>query len=116
MICLAAGVVRPDSARDPLRSHPPLDRALVLGLPLDQFDESGRLIRRTEVGGAKTFYTYDERGRLIRTVFPDRTTEELEYGSGPLDGKLVAKRDRTGVLHLYFYDDKGKLVGEKIVK
>lgn len=92
---------RPAAVRDPLCALPPLDPDLVMGIPLFRFDERGLIILRIDMGGARTAYAYDRDGRLVRTDFPDGTTELFEFGEGPFANRLVAKRDRRGVLHVY---------------
>jgi RHS repeat-associated protein len=86
-----------------------------------QYDLNGRVLSKTDPLGRVTTYEYDLLGRRTRTLYPDGTDEELEYGAmnpgHPTDpvataGLVVARTDRNGHVTSYEYGANDRLVRE----
>src|SRR5207249_1900567 len=69
-----------------------------------EYYPSGRLSASIDASGRRTTFSYDSRGRLQTTTYPDGTTETLTYGSGATAGLLTSKTDRNAVVEEYEYD------------
>ena len=70
-----------------------------------KYDARGNITERRDETGGITKYDYDDLGRLIRTTYPDSTTEEVQYEAET--GVRTASRDRAGQWLMYSYDDRG---------
>ncbi|MDB4778151.1 hypothetical protein OAG68_01715 [bacterium] len=57
-------------------------------------------------GNETTSYSYDAFGRLIETVFPDSTTEEIAYTS---DGLTTYRKDRSNIVSSVVRDSAGRI-------
>ncbi|NIP97565.1 MAG: hypothetical protein GWO24_30695, partial [Akkermansiaceae bacterium] len=57
--------------------------------------------------GRATTFDYGHRGNLIRTTFPDLTTEESTYDP---DGRRVARTDRLGRTTYTTFDALGRQI------
>jgi RHS repeat-associated protein len=72
------------------------------------YDALGNLTERRDESGETTKYVTDGLGRVIRTDYPDQTTEEIRYEPG--SGRLQATKDRSGHWLAYKYDTGGRVV------
>ncbi len=71
------------------------------------YDAAGRVATSTDAIGRVTSYTYDANSRLIRTDFPDGTSEQTEFDS---NGNEATFTDRAGRVTSQSYDELNRLV------
>lgn len=64
------------------------------------------MTKRTDANGYATRYTYDIRGRLTTTTFPDTSTVVLAYDA---NGHPISRTNQLGKVVTYAYDDAGRL-------
>jgi YD repeat-containing protein len=57
--------------------------------------------------GRSTRFEYDDLGRLVKTIYPDGTTEEMTYDA---EGRRLTFKDRADRVTGYVYDPLGRLV------
>lgn len=69
------------------------------------YDAANRKVQDISTKGEKTSYSYDFRDRLVRTVFPDKTVDEINYN--PMD-RIAWKSFRDGRKVSYEYDKAGR--------
>ena len=72
-----------------------------------KYDTAGRETYRMDAAGNVTTYTYDIRGRLTRTDYPDGTYETASYN---ISQNTVTERNRAGYILVYAYDGLGNLL------
>ncbi len=72
-----------------------------------KYDVAGRETYRMDAAGNVTTYTYDIRGRLTRTDYPDGTYETASYN---ISQNTVTERNRAGYILIYAYDGLGNLL------
>jgi RHS repeat-associated protein len=69
-------------------------------------DDVGRVVSKTDVNGLTTQYTYDRLNRLVRSIYPDTSYVENDWGCCHLDGR----RDRGGNYTRFGYDEVDRLI------
>lgn len=72
-----------------------------------KYDVAGRETYRMDAADNVTTYTYDIRGRLTRTDYPDGTYETASYN---ISQNTVTERNRAGYILIYAYDGLGNLL------
>ena len=70
------------------------------------YDAAGNRISSADGNGNTTTFQYDARKRLVKTVYPDRTSATNSY-DGP--GNLVGVTDAAGAVVRYTYDPANQL-------
>jgi RHS repeat-associated protein len=70
------------------------------------YDLSGNLVTQTDPNGAVTSYQYDDLGRLMKTTFPDGTSELRSYDAV---GNLASRTTPAGAVIDYSYDSLNRL-------
>jgi len=75
-----------------------------------EYADEGRGLRIAETNelGDVTTFEHDTNGRLVKTTFPDGTTQTQVWDE---QGHLVSKADELGNTATFSYDDKGRLIG-----
>src|SRR5438445_2295942 len=71
------------------------------------YDQSGNLLSLTDPNAAVTFYQYDDLNRLVKTTYPDGTSESRSYDAV---GNLVSRTTPAGAVISYSYDSANRLV------
>ena len=69
------------------------------------YDGKGRVASRRDASGFTTAYTYDDNNRLLRTIFPDGTYTENQWGCCVLE----RARDRAGLSTQFIHDALGNI-------
>jgi RHS repeat-associated protein len=85
------------------------------GVTRMEYDAAGNMTARTDPLGRRTEYRFDERNKLVETILPDATPEDLsdnprvrsEYDAA---GRETARIDELGRRTEYEYDALGRLV------
>jgi len=72
------------------------------------YDAAGRLKTTTDPMGRTTERFYDERGRVVKILYADGSTERVFFGTGAEANLVVKKKDRSGVVTNYEYDSAGR--------
>ncbi|WP_018347650.1 polymorphic toxin-type HINT domain-containing protein [Longispora albida] len=72
------------------------------------YNKAGALSSVTDVAGNAWTYEYDLRGRLIKTVDPDKGPTEMTYNDA---GELTSTKDARGIVLAYGYDKLGRKTG-----
>jgi RHS repeat-associated protein len=70
------------------------------------YDANGRKSSVTDANGKTTNFTYNVRGQLVQTDYPDGTSTTASYDSR---GRRASTTDQTGATTLYGYDDQAQL-------
>ena len=78
------------------------------GRTVHRIEEKGRTLIVTDARGLVTRKTFDERGNLLKVVYPDGSTVQKEYE--PWFNRTTRKIDENGVETRFSYDDKGNLI------
>jgi len=73
----------------------------------DRFNSFGQLVERIDSLGNSTMIGYDDKGRMNRVVYPDRTDEKITYADNNKPAKVVA---RDGSEVNYRYDERNNLI------
>jgi RHS repeat-associated protein len=71
------------------------------------YDQVGNLLRLTTSTNQSTFCAYDNLNRLLKTSYPDGTSETYTYDN---NGNLLSKVDRKSVTSQYYYDSLNRMV------
>ena len=74
------------------------------------YDIAGKVLSETDGNGNTTSYTYDLRGRLIRTDYADGTYETVTY---QIANRKTTNRNRAGYTQINQYDENGNLLNVK---
>jgi len=82
-----------------------LARATLLAYPVGRFDSSGRLATGGDI------VEYDGFDRLVETVYPDGSSEQLSYDAV---GNVATRTTRAGDVFSYLYDALDRLRGESV--
>ena len=75
-----------------------------------EYDSVGNRIATIEAGvnnHRRTEYEYDDKGQLIKVVYPDGTFESFIYDEG---GREIATIDAAGYKTNFVYDAKGRVI------
>ncbi|MFD2934959.1 DUF6531 domain-containing protein [Spirosoma flavum] len=71
------------------------------------FSEFGELLSEQDALGNTSFFTYDERGNMTQTVWPDGGKMQMQYNDNE---QLIALIDRADGAWLWTYDEAGRLL------
>ncbi|WP_218933574.1 RHS repeat-associated core domain-containing protein [Rubripirellula lacrimiformis] len=74
------------------------------------YDSQGRVEKITNPIGDDIQYVYDDRNRIISTIYDDGTTERVIYGTGNDLALMLKTIDRNGVVTTYDYDSADRMV------
>jgi RHS repeat-associated protein len=85
------------------------------GVTRTEYDAAGNKTAVIDARGNRTVYRYDERNKLIETIYPDATPADLtdnprrrsEYDAA---GREIARIDEMGMRTEYRYDKVGRLI------
>lgn len=72
------------------------------------YDAEGNVIKESD-GRGDTLYEYDTLNRLIKTTYPDLTTEETIYD---LLGNVLETKNRQNQIETYIYDELGREISK----
>jgi len=70
------------------------------------YDQSGNLLTQTDPNRQVTSYQYDDLNRVVKTTYPDGTSESLSYDAA---GNLVSRTEPDGAVVAYAYDSLNRL-------
>lgn len=71
------------------------------------YNSAGKVATITDALGRITRFSYDANARLVRTDYPDSTSEQIEYDA---NGNQTSFIDRSGLRTLKFYDELNRHV------
>ncbi len=84
-----------------------VERTDAAGTTSTTYNEIGKREASTDAGGNVTRYEYDDRGNLVRTVYPDGTAETTVYDA---ENRKIARTDQAGRTTHYVLDEIGRTV------
>ena len=70
------------------------------------YNEFGKEATSTDQLGRTTEMFYDDRGNLVRTLYPDATEESMTYD---LENRRLSSTDRLGRTTYFIYDELGRM-------
>ena len=65
------------------------------------YDDAGQMIQMTDANGHSTYYEYDARGRLEKTIYHDGTFVSTSYDE---NGNVLTRTDQNGQVTRYAYN------------
>ncbi len=77
------------------------------GVTAYSYDAESNLVTVTDAKGGLTTYSYDDFGRLVKSISPDTGTTEYGYDGA---GNLITKTDANDVTVAYEYDAMNRLI------
>lgn len=78
------------------------------------YDDAGRQKTTTDPVGRTTERFCDQRGRVVKILYGDGSTERFLFGSGAQAGLLVKQKDRGGVVTDYEHNYRHRVVGTTV--
>jgi RHS repeat-associated protein len=66
-----------------------------------EYDAAGQVAARIDPAGRRTTFAYDNKGNIVRTVYPDLTFEQREYDAV---GNMISQTDKADRKTIFEYD------------
>lgn len=76
------------------------------------YDAAGRVATSEDQSGHVVAYEYDGRGRQVKVVYGDATTDEIVYGTGDDANLVVRRKDRNDIWDDFSYDGVGRKISQ----